>query len=300
MTNSACKQKANIILLGYLIINLLTMSQVEDKKADTTSSVVATQTPEVKVESVPVTTVEATTVVTEKKGGGGGKCFLIGCCLIISCCVLTICGLGAMVYFGGASVLSSNKAADPTLTRIANQTEAEAAIEKLVTKENTIIDETTGDVTMSLSEEELLAMVIDGMQLTSTPEKVGVKITTDSLKMEFDLGALVKALNETNSSSENIEISGLDNIFAGVSLGVGSDGKSIVIKDFSVGNSVIDAILGASFKDSMNQSLKENFENTMLESGLVIQKIELQTGKVAISFSEVAMPTDTPDTTEMP
>ena len=118
--------------------------------------------------------------VEKKSGGGGGKCFLIGCCAIIACCVLTVCGLGGLVYFGGASILSSNKTADASLTRITSASEAQSAINSASVNTQPVVDPKTGLSTMTWTEKDILGLTISVLEISDTPNKVGVKMSPDS------------------------------------------------------------------------------------------------------------------------
>lgn len=264
-------------------------------------------TPEVAVPVEPVQPVVITTTVAPsvqgevvtsepKKKGGAGKTILIGCCVIIACCLISILGLTALVWFGGASILSSNKTADPTLTRISTTADAEAAATDLSNKEVAPADPNTGMVTMTLSEKDILAMAIDALGIQNTPDKVGVKITPTSLKLEIGLDALVNAENisnnvgpsSTSGMTDTPTISGLEKIFASITLGVAADGKTITVQDLSVGNGFIDSILGSSFKQGFEKSLQDNFVSGLEGNDLKLEKIVLADGQVSLTFTEVA------------
>ena len=184
---------------------------MEKTKTTAKEAVVGTTTVEPVATTVtPVAATPVTQVVTveTKKGGGAGKCILIGCGLLLLCCCITI----VLIVVASQMVISSGKGKDASLTRLATAAEVTQLVSDVDKQEGTVgVD---GSVTLSLSEKELLAIIVSSLKFEQTPDKVGLKITPGDLKLDVELGALINSFNTSNNRVANSWSSGssLENV----------------------------------------------------------------------------------------
>ena len=93
-----------------------------------------------------------------------------------------------------------------------------------------------------------------------------------------------------------MDLKGLDNIFASITFSVGPDGKTIKVKEVSLGNGFLDSLLGPSLIQGFEKSIQENIIEGKDKDGTVnpntpkVEKIQLLSGKMVITYAESATP----------
>jgi hypothetical protein len=266
---------------------------------------VTSTTPAVEPTPVQATVPNSAPPVQEKKGGfGWGKCFLVGCVVVFLCCVCTIVFALVAPNLLVKTVVGSNRAPDASLTRLTSLTEfvqleanqLDDGMESFITA-----NETTGDAQILMKEKDIITLFLTGMginssQNTATAEniqKIGVKLTPNKAVFEMDLGLLAPLL-ASSPDMQNFDPKTFDGINFSITLSVASDNKTVVLDNFSTGNTFIDSIIPAELKasilDSVQTSIEESLSNSE-SSDVQITKIEIRQGELMIALKvNVATP----------
>jgi hypothetical protein len=236
--------------------------------------------------------------VEKKSGGNTGKCILIGCAVLLLCCCITVViGIFAPQALVGV-IMGQNKGKDATLTRVTTTAEIQSLITAVNAKEGTLTANNT--VILTLDEKELLALIVDGMQIQQTPDKVGVKITPGDLKMDIELGTVIRLINASNTSGSQIDVgTAFDNVYGSLEFGTTADGKNLTIKKFSTGNSLIDSLIPADVIKSMEKGIQDQLAQSFStgEGGIsiAIENITFSQGSVSIELKQAdQVPATTP------
>lgn len=214
----------------------------------------------------PVTTAQPeilhTTVVKTTKKGGSGKCVLIGCIVLLLCCVLTIGGGFLLVNFGGAAIVSSQTEPDPSLVRLSSISEASYELESINYSEDNYIEDTiNNEFILKLTEKQFLAWMFNTFSVINDVNTFAVDFEKDNIIFEFNIGNVAEAMNE-GADSTNYE--GLKEAYGRIEVKVDSTGTKFDVTNVSMGNSIIDALIGPTISGYIEEELNKAFtgENT--------------------------------------
>ncbi len=255
---------------------------MQDNSTQSSSTEVAT----VKVDTdtnIPThTNVSKNVSVKETKKGGTGKCLLIGCVVLILCCVVTFGGIFALFKFGGAAVLSSQTEPDATLTRLTSITQVEQEFETLEIKTEFLPENPSQEMTsIALSEKQLLAVLFKNFNVKENLNAFGVDMEPDRIKLEANLG-VIYANFEPNEQAASFQ--GLDEMYVSVDISVIASGKEFLVNKVSLGNSILDSLLGDTIATSVETFLNEGFIGNS-ESDIDIERIDILKDKLVMLVS---------------
>ena len=255
---------------------------MQDNSTQSSSTEVAT----VKVDTdtnIPThTNVSKNVSVKETKKGGTGKCLLIGCVVLILCCVVTFGGIFALFKFGGAAVLSSQTENDATLTRLTSITQVEQEFETLEIKTEFLPENPSQEMTsIALSEKQLLAVLFKNFNVKENLNAFGVDMEPDRIKLEANLG-VIYANFEPNEQAASFQ--GLDEMYVSVDISVIASGKEFLVNKVSLGNSILDSLLGDTIATSVETFLNEGFIGNS-ESDIDIERIDILKDKLVMLVS---------------
>ena len=251
----------------------------------------------------PVTPVYNNPAPPVKKGGFGfGKCLLVGCGLLAVCCICTIIFAVVAPNLLLKTITGGTKAPDPSLTRITSTNEYNTLEAKVNSDlQNTSnLDPVTGLTKVQLSEKEALAFVYSLFQPSSSDptavpiadadlNKIGIKFTPNTLKIEIDLGILKYFMTSpSSSSSQNFDAKAFDGINISITMETSADGKKLVLKDFSTGNTVIDNLITGDYKRQILEGVQTSLEDSFAQekTSSPIEKMTINSGSIEILFAE--------------
>lgn len=235
----------------------------------------------------PVTPVNPVATAPVQKKGGAGKCILIGCIVVLLCCVITIGGGFALVKFGGAAIVSSQTKPDASLTRFQNANEMTNAVVALDNDTSYMTDMSDGSVKMQFSEKEFLAFLFKGSNITDNPNAFAVDFEKDNMKLEVNLGSVLKA------TEPNSEYKGLEELYASIDLSANSSGKAVSVNKVSVGNQALDSLFGEVLRQSFDQSFNEMLTGSVSE-GTSIKSIVIDKDVITITLESTLPVSPTP------
>jgi hypothetical protein len=253
-------------------------------------------TPEVVVNSAPAQPAPVYYVQNppEKKGGFSfGKCCLFGCIALILCCICTAVFAAVAPNVLITAVVGGNKPPDATLTRVTSlqeYTTLDSAITAKLEKEVTT-DPATGNLMISLNEKEAIAFLFYSLGLDTLEKpladkdfsKLGVKFTPGNAKIQIDLSLIFAILPP--SEGQSFDPKSFEGVNISVDLGTSADNKTIQIKDFSTGNTLIDSVMGG-FKQQLITSFEESFSDSASSQGPSgIEKVTFKEGTVELVVS---------------
>jgi len=276
------------------VVNDLTSNDVSvTKTSETTTAPIVEPTP------VQATVPNVAPPVQEaKKGGfGWGKCCLAGCIVLVLCCICTIVFALVAPNLLVKTIIGSNRAPDASLTRLTSLTEfvqleavqLDGGMETFVTA-----NEVTGDAQIVMKEKDIITLILTAMgvnssQNTATAEniqKIGVKLTPGKAVLEMDLGLLAPLLT-SSPDMQNFDPKAFDGINFSITLSVDTDNKTVVLDNFSTGNTFIDSLIPAEVKASLLESVQQSIEeslNSDPSSGVQITRIEFRQGELMIAL----------------
>ena len=251
------------------------------------------------VQTVKYVTVEA----PAKKGGfGWGKCFLIGCGLIVVCCVCTVVFAVVAPNVLLKAVTGGNKAPDATLMRVQTAQELTTIEDSLLSETSTkiTIDPVTGGTKLNLTEKEAISFIYYSLGL-NTPEKpmaaaditkLGMQFTPGNAKIQIDLSLFFAAIADASAeTSQNVDPKVFEGVNISVDLGTSADNKTVIVKDFSTGNTVIDGLLTPDVRKQLIDSIQKSMEEssaTTETTGTTLEKIVFSQGSVEIILTDSA------------
>ena len=135
----------------------------------------------------------------------------------------------------------------------------------------------------------LTSFGVNSSQNTATNDniqKIGVKLTPNKAVLEMDLGLLAPLL-ASSPDMQNFDPKAFDGVNFSITLSVGADNKTVVLDNFSTGNTFIDSIIPAQLKtsiiDSIQKSLEESLSNSE-DSQVQITRIEFRQGELMIAL----------------
>lgn len=195
---------------------------------------------------------------SNKKGGIGcfGKFMIFGCLLLLLCCCITTITAIVAPKLLIQYVAGGNKGPDTTLTRI-TASEVEPLIAEYESSIPTISED--GLYVLTMSEEEVLALLVDAMKLSSNADSVGVNIESAYMKFEVDLGELLTIMNE--GSEQPQDFSAFKGTYISIELTNTLDGN-ISFQSISLGNSVLDPIINSLLTDEAKENLSQQLQDS--------------------------------------
>lgn len=264
---------------------------MQDNSTSSSSSQVSTPNVEPENNNASKATVVEKVTVVETKKGGGGKCLLVGCVVLILCCIVTFGGIYALFKFGGAAIVSSQTEPDPTLNRLESIDQVEIEYDSLDIKSEFLPENPSVEMTsIELTEEQLLAILFKNFNVKDNLNSFGVDLEPDRIKLEANLGALYANFEPSDQASS---YQGLDEMYASVDISVLASGNEFKVNQVSLGNSLLDSVLGGSIAEYLEKLLNENIVGNV-EENISIEKIDILKDKLILLVS-----TNSPMTTDV-
>jgi hypothetical protein len=239
--------------------------------------------------------------VEQKKGGHGCLYVILGCggLLLLCCCISVFVGFfapnAALKFLAGA-----NSGPDTTLTRIKTSELAQAQTDL----DNSLASQTdtnANTITIKISEKDVIVLFFGQLLGSNNIDKVGVKILPGQTKVQFELKALLDAANQQTSQSATGSVvpttsadqyAAFAGIYSTITLGVSPDGKGFTVTDISTGNTIIDGLIPAAYKQSIEEQLATEMNNGFTTglssgaSGVILDKIAFTSGYMEITLSQ--------------
>jgi len=266
------------------------MSEVKKSEptAEPTKVEAVSKNPEPTPSTNTQTSPPPTVIYVEKKGGFGfGKCCLVGCVALLLCCICTIVFALIAPRVLVTTIIGGNRAPDPSLTRVLSLSEFKQL-------ELTQAGDFLSGSQVVLKEKDTITMILTNFGInsaanTATEEnvkKIGVKFTPGNAVVEIDLGLVASMFKSSNTAEvQNFDPKIFDGINFSVTLGTSPDGKTLVINNFSTGNTILDSIIPAEFKANLMKSVQDKVAEFLTgESGTqaTFEKIEFRQGELML------------------
>lgn len=224
-----------------------------------------TKTAEVPVEikkgpEMTAKTIETPVAETPKKKGMGcfTKFMIVSCFGLLLCCCVTVVMAFVAPKLLVQYIAGGNTGPDTTLTRI-TASEVNTLITAIENKEASLSDD--GYLVMNLTEEEMLALLVDGMKITDDPGAVGVDIEDSYMKLEIELEALLTAMSE--GSEQQQDFSALNEIYVSIELGTTEDNSLLTFEGLSLGNTVLDPIINSILTEEIKQGISKSIQDSI-------------------------------------
>lgn len=252
----------------------------------------ATETHKVETPTATSTTTTTTTVQPQKKS----SCLKVG---LISCGILLIlliiCGL--VGFFALGSILrstSNNGQFNRDDYKTLNPDEIGGSLSFQEKFEAAKLLNPNGEIQITVTEEELLQELARGSDNKDIAKALYLNMKPGSLDIRADLAVLLESLPQEDGQ-RGFDPKAFDGVFLILEIETSSDGKSLEVKNASVGLPFIDTALGGkTLGRDIEKGLNDGLKEGLSEEGYKIEKIEIKETEMIVTLVPGVASTTTP------